>query len=628
MTPSRAKRPLVALLVVVFTLGHAAAAAARDRLAALGQVTDMLSTAQPGDVILLSPGDHGRLSLQGPLPPDITLRAADPTDRPVIRSLLLRGVSDITLRELNLDYDQAARDEPLYRPFRLVDVSDIALHDLRVLGDRIDEEEGLNLPVSVGLSLENGHDIRIEDSVFVDHFRGLVVDGATSLRIAGNRFHRMRSNGIKLMSVTDVLVDDNELSGFSPETGTQDAPIMVLVETGQGEGPSTGITIRGNVLSVGGGLWTRSMVFRNHAVRDDAGGLGAYFQDVLIEENVILNAHIDGIVVDEVDGLTIRRNSILRAAHAQDDRSDPPRWTPIVRVAETSRGVLILGNVAHGLPSPTWQDDWVVAGNLLVQDRVLSEPNFYDDVFHAVTPTRPPRLTDYAPRPGGPLDGQPLGAPLLAKITPEAVVAPAPLRDGPLWQAIWLDPQDGRLKARTGAGRDPLSLGLTGPDIAIGQDASAIQIGRDMTAPIYGAEEIRLVLGLQPNESARRSAGEVLRIHEALVVNLSDRGILDVALQTDSAKWVRVRSRRLPLSPDTPVTVEIRYDADSGLLSIHDTDGEEIGQGWTEGRLKPAESWGLSIGNPFGDRQSFRGRLTQFEVHVRHPRHQAAGFRP
>ncbi|MEM7644182.1 MAG: right-handed parallel beta-helix repeat-containing protein [Pseudomonadota bacterium] len=628
MTPSRAKRPLAALLVVAFTLGQTLAAAARDRLAEPGGLTEVLATAQAGDVILLAPGDHGRLDLQGGLPPDLTLAAADPTDRPVIRSLLLRGVAGLTLRDLNLDYDQAARDEPLNRPFQMLDVSNIVLRDLRFLGDRVDEAGGLNLPVSVGLYLENADNIRIEDSVFVDQFRGLVADGATALRIVGNRFHRIRSTGLKLMSVTDTLVEGNEFSGFSPETGTQDAPVMLLVETGQGDRTSAGITVRGNVLSVDGGPWTRSMVFRNHAVRDDAGGLAAYFQDVLIEENVILNAHIDGIVVDEVDGLTIRRNSVLRAAHAADDQSDPPRWTPAVRVAETARGVAVLGNVAHVLPRPTWQDDWVVAGNLLVQDRILSAPNFYDDVFHAVTPSRPPRLTDYAPRPGGPLDGQPLGAPILADIVPEAVIAPAPLRDGPLWRAIWLDSQDGRLKARTGAGRDALSLALTGPDIAVGQDANAVQIDREMTAPIYGAEALRLVLGLQPDASGRRPAGEVLRIHEALLVTLSDRGILEVALQTDSAKWIRVRSRRLPMSPEAPVIVEIRYEAGSGVLSIHDADGAEIGRGWTEGRLKPAESWGLSIGNPFGDRPSFQGRLTEFEVHVRHPRHQAAGFRP
>ena len=125
----------------------------------------------------------------------------------------------------------------------------------------------------------------------------------------------------------------------------------------------------------------------------------------------------------ETDGLVIRGNTVVRNALSEGPTDNPPLWTPQIRVAPAARDVDIERNVTSKITGPDGQADWVVDGNVAVQDRTRLAPGFYELVFTGGDPADP---ASYRPRPGGPLDGVDAGARLAPAPRDPAPRDPAP----------------------------------------------------------------------------------------------------------------------------------------------------------------------------------------------------------
>ena len=65
------------------------------------------------------------------------------------------------------------------------------------------------------------------------------------------------------------------------------------------------------MFSIVGKKWTQSIFMRNEVVDQGLAGANMYYQNVLIENNIIYNAHTHGITVGETIGLTIDHNTAL-----------------------------------------------------------------------------------------------------------------------------------------------------------------------------------------------------------------------------------------------------------------------------------------------------------------------------
>ena len=184
---------------------------------------------------------------------------------------------------------------------------------------------------------------------------------------------------------------------------------MIQFWTNGTDAPSTDIMIRGNLLASGRGTWTQSIFMRNEEVDTGRAGMEMFYRNILIEENVIANAHLHGITVGETEGLVIRQNTVLRNALSEGEDDNPPLWTPMIRVVEEARNVYITGNIVAKIAGYEGQTDWQVSDNLFVQDRTRMEAGFYDKVFTG-SPVDPATLRYRA---GGPADGTGIGAALL-----------------------------------------------------------------------------------------------------------------------------------------------------------------------------------------------------------------------
>lgn len=86
-------------------------------------------------------------------------------------------------------------------------------------------------------------------------------------------------------------------------------------------------------MDIGEGDKTQSIFMRNDLVDRGLAGEEMYYQNILIEGNVILNGHKHGITVGETDGLIIQNNTILSIGSSDTRYSS----TPTINVSGDSK---------------------------------------------------------------------------------------------------------------------------------------------------------------------------------------------------------------------------------------------------------------------------------------------------
>ena len=668
MRPSPFFRAAVAFGIAALLLG-AGPALADMRRADPASVDAVLRGVGSGDTVLLAPGRYAPIRIEdltGTERRPLTLRAADPTDPPILAGISLRGAAHVRLADAIVEAPAAGG-----AAIRIDGGRDIAVEGVTMIAPPGPHPApGFQ---GTGLHATGVRGLTLAGSRMAGLRRGVLIARSEDVLIEGSTVEWTSLDGFSFAEVQNLRVENNVLRDPMPVYDGH--PDMIQVWTRGTTRPSTRIAIRGNVLNVGRGYAVQSIFMRNEAV--DAGGRGRsmFYRDVTIEENVVIGAHLHGISVGAAEGVLIRRNTLARAVQAVrprpgrelrngwGDAGDPGLSTPQIRIDPMAVDVAVLDNVAPRLPTEDWREDWIVAGNVAVQDRYPGQPDHYDVVFASVDPSRPARVADYAPRPGGPLDGRAVGAARLRDI-----VVPAP-EVGPLGTgtvlAVHLDPAQGAILSHAGARRAPHRRPLGAPWIETDPLVDAVMLSSEESALLYGATAFRIRMRLQAREAGRavggyardggavgglprdagdwggrgprdhrgdriattrtaqaertrwRVGGEVLRLHQALVVRVGDRGTIEVDLDTAEARLLRIASRAaLPIRDPQGAEVEIAYDAATGRLTVTHA-GRTIAEGRTRGPMKPLSPWGLSFGNPWGEHDTFEGWITAFELHVR-----------
>ncbi|NVO25220.1 right-handed parallel beta-helix repeat-containing protein [Donghicola mangrovi] len=386
------------------------------------QLLSALTAAKGGEVISLSPGSYGELDLftGGPVPPSfaqtVTLKSADPSKPAVITGLKLTGAQNLTFQGLIFDYTYRPKDDPgQIRPFQVNDSKDVRFNQVVFDGDtaRGFSPEDNGFPAGLGLSLRNVTRLTLENSEIRNFYRGLVVGEATDTVIRRNDLHDLRSDGMNFVKVTGLLVEANVIRDFHRSFASDDHADMIQFWSMNADYPSTDVTIRRNFLTVGRGDHTQGIFMRNEAVDAQHGGPSMFYRDVVIEENLIMNNHFHGITVGEVDGLTIRQNTLIRVPRRSDpDQRGEFAMMPGIQVAEASRNVAITDNIASRVPKS--QRGWRQSGNALVQDLEPLAAGFYSRVFVNPFVTAPYEPENFRPLAGGGLDRDGLGAPMSA----------------------------------------------------------------------------------------------------------------------------------------------------------------------------------------------------------------------
>lgn len=167
------------------------------------------------------------------------------------------------------------------------------------------------------------------------------------------------------------------------------------------------------------------------------------------------------------------------------------------------------------------------------------------------------------------------------------------------------------------AGRDPIvvpNLALAKGPAILGQGVAPIVILPDMIAPFFQSQDFELRLRMR-GAAGYKSAGELLRIHQTLLVSVTERGSLDVRFDTATADQLKIKTSALKLFSPQWHDIVFSYSAKTGVFLVT-ADGVAIGKGITSGIIRPLEHWGLALGNPFANRKSFDGELESLSLRV------------
>ena len=413
-------RPSAVLaLIVSFLYADSAQAQDKLRVNSAAELQQALKNTTSGGLIELTAGNYGALSLDGltfPKNNPVILRSENPAKPARFSTMALHDVGNIVIEDVVFDYTFQAGD-PLYlRPFQIQSSDGITIRDVVFDGDlaRSSDKTADGFGTGIGLGVTGSSRVTLEGSKIYDFYRGMVFSQSQDITIRSNDVHSLRSDGINIVEVKGVLIENNYIHDFVQSLRSDDHADMIQFWTRETNSPSRDIVIRNNVLNSGQGGFTQSIFMRNEIVDGGLAGKEMFYRNVTIEGNVIINAHLHGITIGETNGLVIANNSVLRNSKSEGKADNLSLWTPMITVARTSKNVKIMRNVTSRIDGDTGLSDWKVRDNFFVQDSNRMKPGFYGRVFKNAL-RDPSRLKSFAPRPGGPLDKKGIGAARLFK---------------------------------------------------------------------------------------------------------------------------------------------------------------------------------------------------------------------
>jgi parallel beta-helix repeat protein len=259
-----------------------------------------LKSAQDGDVILLSGGTYSGVKLSGFRFSDVTIRSADVGDPAVLTDLLVRDSSGLNLRDLELFVDP---NKPL-NSHQVVNSKDIHLSGLNVHGTL----DGSPAQDKVGLMIRGSQDVSVTKSEFHELWHGISFLDNKGVLIENNKFHDLRTDGVRGGGTSDMKVLNNHFTDFYPEAG--DHPDAIQFWTTNTTQVARNIEVSGNVYERGKGGLAQGIFFR-----DQVGNLP--FENVTISNNLVSGAMYNGISVQGSTNLKITGNTV--AAYKDQD---------------------------------------------------------------------------------------------------------------------------------------------------------------------------------------------------------------------------------------------------------------------------------------------------------------------
>lgn len=550
-----AGRKFIGALAVLFGLGLPAVTSAQTtvQLAPGDNLAAAITAAKPGDVLELQGGEYGALTVKragGKPGMPVTVRSADPTDPARISELKLHEMTYLVLDGLVFDYRYSVGDKSNIRPFQIVTTRGLTIRNSLFDGDNApgDSPGEAAAPTGFGIGVRSSAEIRLEGNEIRDFYRGLVVSDTVDMAVVRNDIHSMRMDGMNFAQVERVLIEENLVRDFTRALDSDDHADMIQFWTKQTERPNRDITIRNNVLNSGLGGYTQSIFMRNEEVDTGRAGAEMYYRNITIEGNVIINAHMHGIMVGETDGLIIRNNSVLHNARSDGKKQNMNLWTPQVRVVGTARNVRIENNVLHKIGGHEGQSDWTVRNNVEVQDRFANQANHYNALFMAAITGDPRDIGSFRYLRGGALAGSGLGAALLDNAS-TAVLPEMDLSGlGPAVRTLPDPDRPNRFTFDIAEGSAKTGLDLTGTkavwDFGDGSHAEGITVSHTFDKP--GLFNVALTLTLADGQVQTSSARVTPRRPEVIdydpqagtitsFVEESPR-VLDIPVQTGSLK--------------------------------------------------------------------------------------------
>lgn len=300
----------------------------------------MLKATKPGDTIMLAAGTYSNLKIWNVDAGGVTIKSADPKNPAVITDLNLRYSSGITISDVKM----AGGVTNVRQGFLTANSNDIHFDHVEVYG-----------PPNLGAANEIAPfgmrwntNVSVTNSVFHDLKHGIGLGDNTGVVISGNSFEDIRTDGVRGGGNSEVLIEKNFFTNFTPAAGDH-ADAIQLWTTGRTESAED-ITISGNIVLRGEGAPIQGVF-----IRDQVGTLP--FKDVTITNNLVLGGNYNGIAINGANGAVITGNTV---AGQSGDRS----W---VRV-DNGTDVVVKNNTSTFFMTAGADKNGALADNTLIRE--------------------------------------------------------------------------------------------------------------------------------------------------------------------------------------------------------------------------------------------------------------------
>lgn len=365
------------------------------------ELKDALSKANAGDEIRLAGGDYGELKLgsSAQFSSEVTITSVDPNNPASFSLLRMQDSSNITFDSVVFDYTYTAGDNTAYNLAMVNDSNNITFTNVVFDGDFATSGSGAGAGSGRGLRVTDSQDINIINSEFHTFWKGVSIVSSFDVNFIGNDIHTIRSDGMNISGSTNVLVEKNYFHDFLIAPASDDHRDMIQLMRSSGDG-STNVTIRNNVFDMGSGDDTQTI----WAGGDNANpsNLDHWHKNIVVEGNMIYNAHTHGIAFFLTDGIEVTNNTLIAVPREQTGGVAIPK----INIGSESKNVTIEKNVTSTVTGFEGQSDWTVNDNVEVR------PEDYDDVFIIYATSANDGYNQFGVKPGSIIDQLNAGSPL------------------------------------------------------------------------------------------------------------------------------------------------------------------------------------------------------------------------
>lgn len=294
------------------------------------ELTAALSAAAAGDTLRLAGGSYGTFTIRDRLyVGEVRIESADSANPAQFAGLTVRGSSNITLAGLDLGRPLNT-GEPEFTTLNTIrDSNNIKLTGVKVHGSLDDNPQNDGR----GLLVVNTRGLLVENSLFTELHRGMVVQQSFNVVVRDSEWKTIRSDGINMAAVEGAVIANNDFSDFRPVVPDH-GDVIQFTNTGQTRG-SKNITIENNRAIITNGSDSPTQGF----FISDPGAFG--YDNVLIRNNILYgNGAYHGINLDGGRQVQITGNTVLSARGNQNDY-----WIAV----GASEGVVLDGNVTDNI---------------------------------------------------------------------------------------------------------------------------------------------------------------------------------------------------------------------------------------------------------------------------------------
>ncbi|MEL7111236.1 MAG: right-handed parallel beta-helix repeat-containing protein, partial [Pseudomonadota bacterium] len=158
--------------------------------------------------------------------------------------------------------------------------------------------------------IRNSEGFQFLDNDVTGYNHGLALRNLKNTVVAGNDISELQGDAIRMVDIDNMVIEENHIHDLIGSVANINHMDMIQLWSTGAQSASKNIFIRSNILDSGDGVGTQTIHMRNELVDKGLRGSDFYYENIVIEDNVIKNGHINGIRVGEVNGLQIKNNSL------------------------------------------------------------------------------------------------------------------------------------------------------------------------------------------------------------------------------------------------------------------------------------------------------------------------------